>query len=583
MNENIKTEKTENTDTSEELVIGKEEIAKAAEILSQYKSAKARLEARITDNERWFRMRHWEQLREKDSQNIKPTAWLFNSILNKHADFMDSIPGCTVLPREKSDTASAEQLTSILPVIFDRCCWESVYSDAAFYKLKTGTAVYSVLWNPEASGGIGDIDIKQIDLLNLFWEPGVRDIQKSRNLFHMELVDNDILLDTYPFLEGKLSAPSQDVSLYSYDSSVDTSDKSSVVDWYYKKNVNGKTLLHYCKFVNDCVLYASENDEELRDTGWYDHGLYPFVFDPLFKEEGTPIGFGFIDVMKPAQEEIDILNTQILKNARMASKRRYFTRTDGAVNEKEFADFDKDFVHVSGSSLGEDSLREISVNPLSSIYVTILNNKINELKETSANRDFSQGSTSGGVTSGAAISLLQESGNKISRDMINATYRAFSQVCTLCIELIRQFYSIPRSMRILGDNGEWTFCDYDNSAIRPVSLGTEFGIELGERLPVFDVVIKAHKQNEYSRAAQNNDALNFYSMGFFNPEKSIESLACLQLIDIENKEKLMHIIEENGKRYNPALSQSASEPSFVNPTSEEALRLKIEAARKSGV
>ena len=138
-------------------------------------------------------------------------------------------------------------------------------------------------------------------------------------------------------------------------------------------------------------------------------------------------------------------------------------------------------------------------------------------------------------------------------------------------------------MRILGDNGEWTFCDYDNSAIRPVPLGTQFGIELGERLPAFDVVIKAHKQNEYSRAAQNNDALNFYSMGFFNPEKCIESLACLQLIDIENKEKLMHIIEENGKKYNPTLSQSASVPSFVNPTSEEALRLKIEAARKSGV
>lgn len=525
--------------------VGLDEILTAASTLKKYKSAKQRLENRIAENENWFRLRHWA---ENSDGTPASSAWLFNSIVNKHADFMDAVPQCTVLPREESDERAARQLTDMLPVILERNDWESVYSEGAYSKLKTGTAVYSVLWNPEACNNLGDIDVRRADILNLFWEPGIRDIQKSRNLFYTELVDNDILIDKYPSLEGKLGSAGETFG-YLYDPSVDTSDKSAVVDWYYKKRVGGKTVLHFVKFVGQTVLYASENDPELCERGWYDHGLYPFVFDPLYAEEGTPVGFGFIDIMKGVQEEIDLLGTEIVRNARAGARRRYFTRNEGAVNEEEFADLSKDFVHVSGSSLGEESIREISSVPLSGVYVTVLNNKINELKEVSGNRDFVSGGTLGGVTSGTAISALQEAGNKLSRDMISATYRAFAQICTVCIELIRQFYDVPRSMRILSPGGDGAYGSFDNSLLQPVSLGSSFGYDLGTRLPVFDVSVKAHKQNTFSRASQNNDALNFYKLGFFDPAKSVESLACMQLIDIDNKDKILRIIEENGEKY----------------------------------
>lgn len=532
--------------TTEEFtpIITESDVQKAREVLDRYKSAKASLDARVLDNEKWFRLRHWGQQRGDREKERKHSAWLFNSIVNKHADFMDSMPECTVLPREQTDSAEAKRLTSVLPVVLERNNFHSVYSNAAYKKLKTGTAVYSVLWNSEADSGLGEIDIKCIDILNIFWEPGIRDIQKSRNVFVVDLCDNDLLLEQYPHLDGYLGNGTDALS-FTYDNNVDTSDKSAVVDWYYKKRIGNAVVLHYCKFVNGCLLYASENDPLYADRGWYDHGLYPFIFDPLFIEEGTPTGFGYIDIMKETQEEIDILSNEIVRNARLGSRKRYFTRVEGAVNEEEFSDFNRDFVHVSGSSIGEESIREIGFTPLSSIYVTVLNNKINELKETSGNRDFSQGGTMGGVTSGTAIAALQEAGSKLSRDMINSTYNAFSQVCTLCIELMRQFYSVPRTMRILGDDGGYTYSLFDNSYIRGDVTEGDFGMEGVFRAPVFDVKVKAHKQNSFSRAAQNTDALNFYSMGFFNPERAVESLACMELIDIENKEKIKSIIREN--------------------------------------
>lgn len=529
-------------------VIGEEEVREAVKILQKYKSAKANLDERVIDNENWFRLRHWKQLR-KDDKAKKHSAWLFNAIVNKHADLMDSIPECTVLPRESADSREAQRLSGVIPVILERNNWQQVYSDAAYSKLKTGTAVYSVLWDSTADGGVGEISINNADILNIFWEPGIRDIQKSRNIFHLDLFDNDMLIDEYPFLEGTLGSNSADLYSFTYDSNVDTSGKSCVVDWYYKKKSGNRTLLHYCKFVNNTLLYSSENDPEYAERGWYDHGMYPFVFDSLFKEEGTPVGFGFIDIMKDAQEEIDILGNEIMRNARLGARKRYFTRIDGAVNEEEFADFSRDFVHVNGSSIGEESIREIGFTPLSNAYITILSNKIAELKETSGNRDFTQGSTIGGVTSGVAINALQEAGNKMSRDMISATYNAFAQICTVCIELIRQFYTIPRSIRILGSDGEWQYSLYDNSVLKGVYPEDDFGLFRELREPVFDVKVKAHKQNAFSRSVQNTDALNFYNMGFFDPEKAVQSLACMELLDIENKEKIKTVINKNREEF----------------------------------
>lgn len=272
-------------------VIGREEIAEATAILAKYKEGKANLEERIVQDEMWWELRHWEAIRGKqrehnDGRSPEPTsAWLFNSILNKHADAMDNYPDPVALPREASDQESAKVLSSVLPVILEQNDFEHTYSDNWWEKLKHGTAAYGVFWNTEKENGLGDVDIRQIDLLKLFWEPGVTDIQKSRNLFIVDLVDEDLLEQQYPQYKGHLKGNAVDVKQYIYDDTVDTSNKSVVVDWYYKRKApDGRTVLHYAKFVGDTLLYASENEPDYQQRGYYDHGMYPVVLDCLFPE-----------------------------------------------------------------------------------------------------------------------------------------------------------------------------------------------------------------------------------------------------------------------------------------------------------
>ena len=527
--------------------IGREAVHKATQILQKYKEGKANLERRIIDNEQWYKLRHWESMRKSGTNDVEPTsAWLFNCIANKHADAMDNFPSPNVLPRAEGDKAEAEMLTSILPVILDQNDFEKTYDEVWNYKLKSGTGVYGVFWDSSKLNGLGDISIQKVDLINLFWESGITDIQKSRNLFHVELCDNDVLIGRYPQLQGKLGKSTIDIAKYVYDDSVDTSEKSVVVDWYYKKmNSQGKQVLHYCKYVNDEVLFATENDPNFAERGFYDHGRYPFEFDPLFRVEGTPAGFGYIDVGKSAQEYIDRGNQAIMQNMLSNARPRYFIRSDGSVNEKEYADMTKDFIHVDGN-LGQDSVLPVSGKPLSDIYVQVINNKIDELKETTGNRDISTGGTTSGVTAASAIAAMQEAGSKLSRDSNKASYRVFRQICLMCIELIRQFYDLPRCFRIIGANGVARFVQYSNQGIVPQAQGMDFGMDMGMRIPLFDIEVTAQKQSPYSKMSQNELALQFYSAGFFNPAMADQALACLDMMDFDRKEFIMQKISQNG-------------------------------------
>ena len=528
-------------------VIDKPQLEKATETLQKYKRGKLNLEKKVIENEQWWTLRHWEYMRSGGSNEVRPvSAWLFNSVANKHADAMDNYPEPNVLARALDDEDTAKQLATVLPVVLEQNNYEDVYSDTWWYKLKQGTGIKGIFWNPSKNNGLGDIDIRQCDILNLFWEPGVKDIQDSLNLFHVSLMDNSVLMEKYPDIVVT-GNPTMDVSKYIYDDDVDTTGKSVVVDWYYKKNVNNKPVLHYVKYVNDTVLYASENTEEYKDRGYYDHGMYPFVFDTLFVEEGTPCGFGYIDVMKDPQMYIDRLNQIILENAMSVGRTRWLVSDAAGINDDDLKDPEKRVIRVP--NLREETIREIMAQQLDSSVINTMTNKIEELKETSGNRDFSQGSTSNGVTAASAISALMEAGSKLSRDMISSSYRAFVKECYLCIELIRQFYTLPRQFRITGEGTDYEYVTFDNAGMQVQPQGMAFDTDLGDRLPVFDIKVSASKKATYSRMAQNELAIQLFGLGIFNPQNSDQALALLEIMDFDGKEKIIQKVKDNGTMY----------------------------------
>lgn len=549
---------------------GEDQIAKALSDLDVYIDSKKMVDSKATENQQWWRLRHWSVIGGETNEAQKAgievgSAWAINSLLNKHADIMDSFPKPNVLPREEDDEVEAKLLTDIVPAILEQNDYEEVYRRAGWDFCIDGAAIKGVFWDSSKHDGLGDVAITNVDVHNLFWQPGVSDIQDSDKVYHMSIEDLDAVRARWPNIADKIGPQDTGrITKYIHDENIDTSHCAEVVDMYYKVPklepvyMDGideegkptkvkvhevpKTVLHLAIFVNGELAFCSEN-EKGYENGFYEHGQYPFVIARLFPVKDSPWGFGYLDIMKHPQKDIDKLDQAIIKNALMRAKPRYWARKNANVSIDDFSDWNMEIVEVGTGELG-DAVRKIDVDDVPSGAMNHLMNKIDELKETSGNRDFSQGSTQSGVTAASAIAALQEAGSKLSRDVNKELYRAERELYYMVIELVRQFYSEPRSFRIVDKSGDLRFIQYSNAGIVEHDTMMPDGTIRHTR-PIFDISVTAEKQSPFSRAAQTETAKELYGMGLFEPERAIPALVCLDMMDFEGKDKVRQQIQEN--------------------------------------
>ena len=529
--------------------IDKEAIIKAGEILMRYRSGKSSIEHRIIASQQWWKLRNWQMIElergTRGAQAVKSTtAWQWNCIVGKHADLMDIYPEPIFLPREESDKQEAEMLTDVIPLILQLNHFEETYDACCLQKLLEGTGAYGVFWDKSKLNGLGDVAITKVNMLNLYWEPGISDIEDSKNVFFVYLADDDDLISRYPQLEGKLGSNTYLTAEYLTDDSIPKDGKSIVVDWYYKKWVNGKQVLHICTFCNEEILYSTENNGMI--DGLYDDGEYPFVLDVMYRVEGSPGGYGIYDITKDTQTDIDTLNQAMVLNAVVNATPRHFIKKDGSVNEAEFLDVSKPFIHVNGM-LGDDSIRPVTTPQMSGYVMNMLQQKIDEIKFTTGNTDVNNGGVPAGVTAASAIAALQEESGRTSKDTGRGTYRAFTKIVAKVQSRVRQGYDVARMFRITGKSGaDESYVAFDNSGLKPQPLMNGMGLEGNMRLPVFDIEVRAQRENAYTKLSQNELALQFYNMGFFLPQNADQSLMCLNMMEFKGKDELMASVRKNG-------------------------------------
>lgn len=540
-----------------------DKVSEVLQILHEYKDGKTTVDMKATENQEWWRLRHWNVIQGKTEAGKAKvevgSAWAVNSILNKHADFMDSFPKANVLAREADDEEEAQILSKILPAIEEHTDAEQVYNTAGYDFLIDGTAITSVLWDPMAHDGMGDIKKTNVDIHNVFWQPGIEDIQQSKYFFDVSVADvNDVKLQ-YPDIAEKIGGGKQGfITEYIHDDNINHQNDIEIINCYYKKlemrpvliNIDPQTvaqhlvpreILHMAIIIGDQCVFCSEDNPEYQD-GFYKHGKYPYVFRKCFPVKDSPCGFGYLDIMKYPQRDIDKLDQAIMKNTMMKAKPRWWVKKNADINKEAFADWNEEIVEVASGDLGS-AVRQMDVDTLPAIVETHLEAKIDELKEISGNRDFSQGSTASGVTAASAIAALQEAGSKLSRDINKAMYRGSREEYYLEIELIRQFYTEPRTFRIDDGSGRYEYMDYSNVNIAPQDITTPEGTR--HKKSIFDLEVSAEKQSPFSRASQNETAKELYQMGLFAPDNATSALVCLDMMEFEGKEKIKQQIQQN--------------------------------------
>lgn len=529
------------------LPVNEDRINKWNATLRTYKNKRAIIDEKIRSNEEFWRMRQWKARGQNGAMETPSTAWLFTCIQGKLADVMDSYPTGNFRPRQRDDVEEAKRLTSVVPVIIAQNNFEKTYREVSEYTLKNGTGVYHVYFDGKKLHGLGDISIDKQDVLRIYWEPGITDIQDSSYVFTVELVDKDLLFSRYPIakdtVRGNVIKPSEFIT----DENVDESNKVLVIDVYYKREVSGRKILHYCKYADTTCLESTENDPQRYPNGLYDHGLYPFVVQNLYHIESSLYGTGMVDVGADAQLQIDLMNQAVVENTLMGAKPRFLTTLDADTAESQLSDWTRTFIQVP--SISEHNTIPMNTTPLQGNYLEFIQSKIEELKQVTSNQDVNNGTAPSGITAASAIAALQETSGKDSRFINRSFYNSYSLILNQVLELIRQFYDVPRFFRIIPDQSTGLaedFIQYDNTNLKGVPQHTADGSFEGFRIPEFDIEVTAEKANPYRKMEQNELAISFFKLGFFNPQMVDQALATLNMMDFPHKQDVIDTVVKNG-------------------------------------
>lgn len=531
---------------------GEQFLSRVKTAFTEYAAHKKPLDEQQKESFLWFRQqqgefRHsGEREAKSEGRPLARSGYIFNAVINKHADAMDAYPDINVLPREEGDEQEAKTLTEILPFVLEQAGFRETYAKAWWDKAIGGAGVYGVFWNSALSGGLGEIEIKRVDIKKLVWQPYIGDIQDSRYLFYTYYMDKEEFVSLY----GREKLAEASAHPEAADETHDSTRQAVITDCYYKKD----GAVHLLKYSGSAIL---ERTEGQGGGGLYEHGLYPFILDVLYPLEDSPAGFGIVDVVKNAQAYIDKLDDCISTNALTSGKLRYLVRKDGKISKHSLLDMSQAVVETEGS-LNDESFRQIQAKPISSFVMAHRQNIINELKEVVGNRDFQQGGVSGGVTAASAITVLQQAGDKLSRDMIQASYGMYKKIIYMCIELIRQFYDAPRKFRITGADSEARYKAYDNTGLKAQFTGDEADIEyavmtgmapsefreMTYRRPEFDLSLTVERSNPFNRAQQNQTVIQLYQMGFFAPQNAEQALTALEFMNFDGKDAMLERISE---------------------------------------
>ena len=419
-------------------------------------------------------------------------------------------------------------LSKILPVQLDISKFKKCYKQNWRKKLKYGTAVYGVFYNRETE----EIELRSLNILGIYCDMNLQDVQESQFLFITQAFDNEILKAKYPKFADLFEG---DASVETYSGNTVTKDKSEIIDCYYKKSDGS---VHLMKFARNTLIEASEETPGY-ESGLYAHGKYPVVFDCLYQSDDSPFGYGITDIIRNPQMYIDKLDGIILKNAALSGKQRWLVRDKGSINEEEFKDWSKDVIHVDGS-LDETHIRPFQAQSISDFILNHRAEKILELKEVIGNRDFQQGATASGVTAASAINILQQSGEKLSRVMIDDSFDVYAEIISICIELIRQFFTKERIYRITNDLGNVEFVEFSNRyLINPDKDYLGFPISNRPSKAEFDIEIIPERQSPTSRETNNQLILELWKSGILSNTSPDMAIVILESMNFDGKERII--------------------------------------------
>ncbi|PZD95228.1 hypothetical protein DNH61_11755 [Paenibacillus sambharensis] len=486
----------------------------------------------------------------KQWQQERP-SWLLNPVINYIAYVVDqktpqitnNRPRGLILPTVQGDEEVAKLFTQVTEVIAERADLDEVIAEVVPTGLLLGIGWFKVYWDNTKSGGQydpmnpmrsnvwkGDVCVESPDPANIYHDPSAHKVEDCRYIIYA-------VPKTVEFIKEKFGVDvdpenSFETEIYSRPGADNAKNRVMLYEYWYKEQGG----IHCTYAAGGKIL------KDIRNV--YKHGRYPFVRFVPKKKRKSMLGIGEPQNIMENQKLLNKFMEMLTRNTALTANPILFVDANSGIDPAKFQA--KPGIVQPVTNLSQTKPAEWFQPPQISRDVPQTIDKLIEVIERMAGiYDAQTGETPSGVTAAAAIQMLVEQGSIPIKGIAANLNRAIKDVYELMIELVKEFYTEERYIRITDEQGNHEFMPFVGAQYAEIDL---------------DVQVSAGASTPTSKAYIAQLGADLFSAGVLLPSEYLDMQEGLP-----NKDKIVARLREQEQ-----MQQQQMQPPPPDPMAEQA-------------
>ena len=478
----------------------------------------------------FYNAKHWKV--QRASWRPDPVINYVSYIIDQKApQITNQRPTGVILPTTEEDAEVAKIFTQLTDVVSNRVDFDMRIDEVVRTGLLLDIAWFKVYWDNSIKGGdiskgnvyIGDICIEAPDPSNVYFDPQATRIDDCRYVIYSVPKTVQWVKETW----GVDVEPEQvfETEIYNRPERNTQSDRCNFFEYWYKKDGG----IHCIYAAGGKVLKHIENV--------YKHGRYPFVPFVAKKNRKSVMGISEIRNIINNQKLLNKMVELPTTNALLTSNPISLVWQNSGIDENKWTTKPGQVWKVKDIN---NSVKWLEPPQLSSDVYRIIDLLTNFMERIGGIYDANTGETPGSITAAAAIQMLQEQGSIPIKGIARNLYHSIREVYEQMIELIKEFYTEDRFIRIDRTNGGYDFMVFNSSPYQEID---------------FDIKVSGDNGTPATKAYIAQLAADLFQQGVLLPSEYVD----LQ-DNLPNKEKIVERLRQREQMEQQMAQNQGAQP-----------------------
>ena len=451
--------------------------------------------------------KYWEGEFEYDDENDPaPNTNITNSnVEGKTALLCDQTIAIQVDPREPGDRPFCDMARTLADFIKER---NKMYRKIEVHERRRelfGTGIFRVLWNFDKLDGKGLPDIEPIHPNRLFIDPAITDVYDMQEAQYVIEAKPKSIYSAYVEY-GEEKADAIIPNLDPVQNLIQENDEDQYVHlmvWTRYKE-NGERKLRLVEMSGDGVILRdtkeaveeynkkrekqdeeelfSENDKNKKNKKKKDkeelklfpNSDFPYFLTPDMHRENTVWGKASAELILPISDQIDEIDDNTLRNARLTGNPMALVSNSSGIDPESIT-------NAPGQVIPTNDINGFKWQQPPNMPQYLLNRRTelmnNDRQVVSRFTDQMIGKQQSGVDTATESLALQNSGNSMIEHKKGLLQETLSEVFEYALELALINWNTTMLFRIIGDNGQDDFTEFNPDKLNHVPLMIESDTE----------------------------------------------------------------------------------------------------------